>query len=138
MSKLILSTFLKTKIAAVKTWEISKLIAKFIKNWSDLIIFLPLSLVIFITSDRWVRHLDPTAAVLSAENFSIVSFNWFILFLTFSSSYVIWRLYFGGDYFTKQWWKKVETKNPVVAPVVSAVLFIVTLVVCYLILGKNL
>lgn len=134
MPKFMLSTFAKTKIAAIKTWKVSKLIGNFIKKYSDVFIALPIVAILFTTSYWWLRLLDTTAQILDIGNLSILLFNILVLACVFSGSYFYFALFF-KDLFSSGWQKKLNQRD---ALIINLVLWISCLVPTYLILTRNL
>lgn len=106
----------------------------FLKRWADLLILLPVAFLVFLSSGKLINFFDPTAATLSVENLSILSFNLLTLFTIFGSSYFIWALYF-KDLFKEGWEKGV---NRGVALALNAFLWAVNLFATAYVLLRNL
>lgn len=124
MSKFLISGWIKTK------W-----LGRFIKKYIDIFVVLPITFILFFNSYWLIRIIDPTAAVLDIGNISILLFNFLITVVLFCTSYFFYASYF-SDIFKNGWEKSI--KNPVIAYLISAGLWISTLIVCYFTLTRNL
>jgi hypothetical protein len=81
-------------------------ILRAIHQWMDLLILLPITLLLFVTGNDWIRHLDPTASVVELGTLSILIFNLVCLFSISSAAYFLYSLWF-NDLFTGDWWAKL-------------------------------
>lgn len=99
---------------------------KFIKKWSDVLILLPTTLLLFIFNEKWINYIDPTAASMSAEHLVVFNFNLFIAAAIFSIAYFIYNLFF-HDFFNDGWEDKLA-QNPVACAVIRLVLWLSTVI----------
>ncbi len=81
-------------------------ILRAIHQWADLLILLPITLLLFVTGNNWIRLLDPTASVVELGTLSILIFNLVCLFAISSSAYFLYSLWF-KDLFAGEWWAKL-------------------------------
>jgi hypothetical protein len=135
MPKIIKNGLTQTRLAAIKTWKITKIVGDFIKKYSDICVVLPIAMLLFTNCYWLLRLVDPTAMVLDFGNLSILVFNFLTTIVTFVTASFIYTTYF-HDGFTKGWEKQIG--NPVIAKLISGGLWLSTLVVCYFILTRNL
>jgi hypothetical protein len=136
MPKFILSGYAKTKLAWLKTWKISKLGGQTIKKYSDVVIVLPATFILFLNCYWLLRIADPTAAVLDFGTLSILLFNFLTLMVIFISSSFIYTSYF-GDAFPSKTWEK-DLKNPLAAKIISGLLWLSTVAVSYFVITRNI
>lgn len=108
---------------------------KFIKKWSDIIIFVPSVILLFVFNQIWMGAIDPTAATLSPEFLSILNFNLVKFGFVFTCSYFVYNLYF-HDFFAKGWENKIGSKTVVAA--IHLILWFSTLFVSYKIILNGL
>lgn len=114
--------------------NVLKKIFSFIAQWSDILIFIPVALVVFIFNGRLIRSLDPTASIVNVEFLSILNFNILVFGCVSTAAYFIYNLFF-HDYFNKGWEDRVGN---VQAGITHLVLWITTLVLSYFIITHNL
>lgn len=112
---------------------VNKLI-KLIKDWNDLLILAPSALILFILGGQFIRVLDPTAAVVELGVLSILNWNLFVLLLTSSVAYYIYKISF-GDYFEEHWAYQLA---PVHAAIINVILWLSTFSISAYILLRNL
>ena len=72
-------------------------------DWSDLLFLFPVTLLTFLLSSHWIRHLDPTAQTLSPENLSVLNFNLMLLFGSSGIVFVLWKIWVRGSIFNDGW-----------------------------------
>jgi len=124
------------KLTAVKSWKITKLVWNTIIKYSDVFIVLPVTTILFFNCYWLIRIADSNANVLDLGNLSILLFNFLVLMVIFVSSSFIYTSYF-GDAFPSKTWEK-DLKNPLAAKLISAGLWITTLLISYFVLVRNL
>jgi len=124
------------KLTAVKSWKITKLVWNTIIKYSDVFIVLPVTTILFFNCYWLIRIADSNANVLDLGNLSILLFNFLVLMIIFVSSSFIYTSYF-GDAFPSKTWEK-DLKNPLAAKLISAGLWITTLLISYFVLVRNL
>jgi len=124
------------KLTAVKSWKITKLVWNTIIKYSDVFIVLPVTTILFFNCYWLIRIADSNANVLDLGNLSILLFNFLVLIVIFVSSSFIYTSYF-GDAFPSKTWEK-DLKNPLAAKLISAGLWITTLLISYFVLVRNL
>lgn len=111
-----------------------KKVLQFIKEWNDLLILAPSALLLFIVGGQLIRALDPTAAVVELGVLSILNWNLFVLLLTSSVAYYIYKLSF-GDYFEEHW---AYGLAPIHAAIINVILWLSTFSISAYILLRNL
>jgi hypothetical protein len=111
-----------------------KRILAFIKQWNDLLILAPSSLVLFIISDKLIRSIDPTAATIEMGVLSVLNWNAFLLLISGSLAYYLYTLWF-GDFFEGNWTSKLK---PLHAALINVILWLSTFSISSYILLRNL
>ena len=109
-------------------------IRSFISTWSDILVFVPIALVLFIFNGYIIRSIDQTASIVNVEFLSILNFNILVYGIVSTSAWFIYNKFF-HDFFKKGWESKVGN---VTAPIIHLVLWLATLVTSYLIITHNL
>ena len=135
VDKVIKQGWINTKLAAVKTWSLTKLVGNCIKKYSDICIAIPIVSILFATSYIWLRMIDNTAQILDIGSVSILLFNILVLGCIFSTAYFYFALFF-KDLFQTGWEKLLD--NPRDAYLINLALWLSTLIISYLVLTKNL
>ena len=111
-----------------------KKLFKLLKEWHDLVILVPTTLLLFIICDKLIRSIDPTASVLELGVLSLLNWNLFLLLLIGSVAYYLYNLWF-SDYFTGTW---KEYLTPFQGAIINVILWLSTLwLSCYVLL-RNL
>lgn len=106
----------------------------FVAQWSDILIFIPIALLVFIFNGHLIRALDPTASIVNVEFLSILNFNILVYGCVATPAYFIYNLFF-HDFFTKGWEEKV---GPTQAGITHVVLWVTTLILSYFVITHNL
>lgn len=106
----------------------------FVAKWSDVLVFIPIALFLFIFNGIWIRSIDQTASVLNVEFLSILNFNILVFGAVMSCAYFIYNLFF-HDFFKKGWEERVGGSK---AGIIHLILWLSTLAVSFGILTKNL
>lgn len=70
---------------------------EFVNYWQDALIWLPIVLVIMLTSWTWSQHLDPKAAPVDAGALQLLAFNTLCLVIIFIMGWSAKKLYLGEN-----------------------------------------
>lgn len=110
------------------------MIKKILKEWSDILLFTPLSLALLVAAYFGIHWIDPTATVMDMGILQILFLNVALYLLINGLAYFTYKINF-NDYFKKNWGFCLNPSHKLAA---NLFLWVVQLVLAYSIISRNL
>ena len=110
-------------------------IFKLLKEWMDLLIIFPITLIILIAMATGIHAIFPTAAVFDLGTLQLVALNVLLYGLVNGLGYLFFRINLGYDPFHKLWTIGLNAKE---RALIHVGLFIFQILIAFFILTRNL